>query len=79
MLLQKKTVLPMGFLKEDAWTEELEGTQVKFVQEGDTCIAAYAEEDGYMVVSMKTKDLDGFREAVRRLLQNGGNIYEDRK
>lgn len=79
MLLQKKTVLPMGFLKEDAWTEELEGTQVKFVQEGDTCIAAYAEENGYMVVSMKTKDLDGFREAVRRLLQNGGNIYEDRK
>lgn len=79
ILLQKKTVLPMGFLKEDAWTEELEGIQVKFVREGGTCIAAYAEENGYMVVSMKTTDLDGFREAVRRLLQNGGNLYEDRK
>lgn len=79
MLLQQKTVLPMGFLKEDAWTEEFYGIQVKFVQEGDTYIAAYVEENGYMVVSMKTKDLDVFREAVRRLLQNGGNIDEDRK
>ncbi|MBD5536841.1 MAG: hypothetical protein HDQ99_14550 [Lachnospiraceae bacterium] len=71
-VLQQTAVLPVAFLQENAWTEELEGIQVEFVQEDSGYIAAFAGEAGYTVVSSKTEDLETFREDVRLLLQNGG-------
>ena len=71
-VLQQTAVLPVDFLQEDAWTEELEGIQVKFVQKDNGYIAAFADEAGYTVVSSRAEDLETFREDVRLLLQNGG-------
>ena len=76
---QQTAVLPVEFLQEDAWTEELEGIQVKFVQKDSGYIAAFGDEAGYTVVSSRTEDLEMFREDMRLLLQNGGNVNEDRK
>lgn len=72
IVLQQTAVLPIAFMQENAWTEELEGIQVKFVQKDSGYIAAFAGEAGYTVVSSKTEDLETFREDVRFLLQNGG-------
>lgn len=71
-VLQQTAVLPVEFLQENAWTEELEGIQVKFVQKDSGYTAAFGDEAGYTVVSSKTEDLETFREDVRLLLQNGG-------
>ncbi len=71
-ILQQTAVLPVEFLQENAWTEELEGIQVKFVQKDSGYIAAFGDEAGYTVVSSKTEDLETFREDMRLLLQNGG-------
>lgn len=72
IVLQQMTVLPVEFLQENAWTEELEGIQVKFVQKDSSYIAAFAGGAGYTVISSKTEDLETFREDIRLLLQNGG-------
>lgn len=79
IVLQQTTVLPMEFLQENAWTEELEGVPVKWVQKDGSYIAAFATTGGYTVVSMETEDWEVFREQVRLLLQDGGNVNEDRK
>lgn len=79
VVLQQMTVLPMEFLQENAWTEELEGVPVKWVQKDGSYIAAFADEKGYTVVSMKTEDWEVLKEQVRLLLQDGGNVNENRK
>ena len=79
IVLQQAAVLPVEFLQENAWTEELEGIQVKFVQKDSGYTAAFGDETGYTVVSSRTEDLETFREDMRLLLQNGGNVNEDRK
>lgn len=78
IVVQQTAVLPIEFLQENVWEEELEGVQVKFVQK-DICIAAFAGEAGYTVVRGETEDFEMFRESVRLLLQNGGNVNEDRE
>lgn len=80
LLLSQTAVLPMAFMQDDVWTEEVAGILVRFVQREDGAyMAAYADNAGYTVAVMHTTDREAFLDEVRILLQNGGNENEDRK
>ena len=79
IVVQQTAVLPVEFLQENVWEEDLEGVQVKFVEKDRVCIAVFAGETGYIVVRKETEDLETFRENVRVLIQNGGSVNENRE
>lgn len=67
--VDRTAILPLAFLKENAWEEEIDGVQVRFaLDEDECCMAAFVEEDAYVVIVSKITDKDAFREVIDKLL-----------
>lgn len=67
--VDRTAILPLAFLKENAWEEEIAGVQVRFaLDENESCMAAFVEDDAYVVIVSKITDKDAFRDVINKLL-----------
>lgn len=67
--IDRAAILPMAFLKDDAWEEEIHEKTVKFTtDEEGNYLAAFEEEDAYVVVYSKLTDAEDMRECVEKMI-----------
>lgn len=67
--LDRTAVLPLAFMDENTWEEEVCGITVQFVQdEGGKFMAAFREQDAYVVISSEKTDKAAFLKLITKLL-----------
>ncbi len=67
--IDRTAVLPMEFLKNTAWEEEISGTQVMFTVDNEgNYIAAYEEAEAYVVVYSQSADVTVIKECIQQIL-----------
>ena len=67
--IDRTAILPMVFINDDAWEEEILGKTVKFTtDEEGNYLAAFEEEDAYVVVYSKLTDAEDMRECVEKMI-----------
>ncbi len=67
--IDRTAILPMAFLKDGAWEEEIHEKTVKFTtDEEGNYIAAFEEEDAYVVVYSKLRDAEDMKECVEKMI-----------
>lgn len=67
--IDRTAVLPMEFLKNTVWEEEISGTQVKFTVDNEgNYIAAYEEAESYVVVYSQIVEETVIKECVQQIL-----------
>lgn len=69
--IDRTSVLPMAFRNEDAWIEEIAGNTVRFtLDENGFYIAAYEENDAYMVIYSGMTQIADIKKCVEKILSN---------
>ena len=67
--IDRTAILPMVFLKDVAWEEEIHGTTVKFTaDEEGNYLAAFEEDEAYVVVYSKLTDVEEIKTCVEKIL-----------
>ncbi|MGN0430994.1 MAG: hypothetical protein ACI4EQ_01400 [Lachnospiraceae bacterium] len=67
--IDRTAILPMEFLKNTAWEEEISGKPVKFtLDEEENYVAAYEEAEAYVVIYSQTEDLETIKDCVLQML-----------
>lgn len=67
--IDKTSILPIAFLSEGAWEEDINGKTVKFaVEENGYYIAAYEEKDSYVVIYSQLTQADAMKECVEKIV-----------
>lgn len=69
--LERTAVLPVEFIHNDIWEEEIEDTKVLFCNTDEGYyLAAFEEEDAYVIVRSKEKDKDKIKQIIVNILNN---------
>lgn len=67
--LDRVMVLPLAFMSETAWSEEVFGVEVQFaIEEDESYTAAFWENDAYVVISSGITDKEEFRKMINTIL-----------
>lgn len=67
--VEKITILPMEFNAKESWEQEIDGVTVKFAQTKDEYyMAAFEEEEGYILVKAQLKEKESFVEIMQKII-----------